>query len=331
MYGDGFTSRSTRYTDERVDRLDQIEALREHDLEDVAFEDVLLRRLDRRGPLRVVQIRAHLGQLGELVGRRQRGHVRQRPARARRPRRRAARPRRRSSSRSVGVVAARLGVHVLDQEAALAEVVERGDLAGERAHRVGKPEIVVRNVGKPFDLAHGVVAHPADDAAVERREHVLRRARGTASAARRARRAFPRRTGCPAGGVAADPLELPAAGDERERRDRGPRNEKRPHRSACSTDSSRKPSRSPTSFTNAESGVSRSASTSRHTGTTVYSRACSANVSKLGRTGAEGLKPDRAPTRRRRRGRSSCARPAARRWSSTRSRSATACRWAPRA
>ena len=68
MYGDGFTRRSTRYTDERVDRLDQIEPLREHDLEDVALEDVLLRGLDRRGPLRVVQVRADVGQLGELVG-----------------------------------------------------------------------------------------------------------------------------------------------------------------------------------------------------------------------------------------------------------------------
>ena len=51
MYGDGFTSRSTRYSRERVARLDEIEALREHDLEDVAGEDVLLRGLDRRGPL----------------------------------------------------------------------------------------------------------------------------------------------------------------------------------------------------------------------------------------------------------------------------------------
>src|SRR5205085_12020747 len=63
-----------------------------------------------------------------------------------------------------------------------------------------------------------------------------------------------------------------------------PRNENRPQRSACSTDSSRKPSPSPTSLANADTGVSRSASTSRHTGTTVYSRACAANVSKLGRT-----------------------------------------------
>ena len=41
---------------ERVDRLDEIEALREHDLEDVAVEDVLLRRVDRVGPLRALEV-----------------------------------------------------------------------------------------------------------------------------------------------------------------------------------------------------------------------------------------------------------------------------------
>src|SRR5262245_19539261 len=65
-----------------------------------------------------------------------------------------------------------------------------------------------------------------------------------------------------------------------------PRNVKRPHRSACSTDSSRKPDGSlgvaPTSFTNADTGVSRSASTSRHTGTTVWSRASARNSSRDG-------------------------------------------------
>ena len=63
-----------------------------------------------------------------------------------------------------------------------------------------------------------------------------------------------------------------------------PRNENRPHRSACSTDSSRKAdgsvSAAPASFTNAETGVSRSASTSRHTGTTVWSRASATNSSR---------------------------------------------------
>src|SRR2546428_9911299 len=49
--------------------------------------------------------------------------------------------------------------------------------------------------------------------------------------------------------------------------------EDRPQRSPCSTDSRRKPGASPTSFRNAETGVSTSARTSRHTGTTVWSRA----------------------------------------------------------
>src|SRR6478736_2841391 len=65
-----------------------------------------------------------------------------------------------------------------------------------------------------------------------------------------------------------------------------PRNEKRPHRSACSTDSRRNAggsaSPAPASFTNADTGVSRSASTSRHTGTTVWSRASARNSSRDG-------------------------------------------------
>ena len=52
---------------ERIDRIDQIEALREHDLEDVALEDVLLRGLDRRGPLRLGRVRPYRGKVGELV------------------------------------------------------------------------------------------------------------------------------------------------------------------------------------------------------------------------------------------------------------------------
>ena len=82
-------------------------------------------------------------------------------------------------------------------------------------------------------------------------------------------------------------------------------NENRPQRSACSTDSSRKPSPSPpTSFTNAETGVSRSASTSRHTGTTVWSRASVRNSSSDGWTSwrspaqtRPGWRPSRRPGR----------------------------------
>src|SRR5205823_1619705 len=55
-----------------------------------------------------------------------------------------------------------------------------------------------------------------------------------------------------------------------------------PQRSPCSTDSSRKPGASPTNFRNAETGVSTSASTSRHTGTTVWSRAKARKASLSG-------------------------------------------------
>jgi hypothetical protein len=48
-----------------------------------------------------------------------------------------------------------------------------------------------------------------------------------------------------------------------------PTKEYRPHRSPCSTDSRRNPSPAPTILRNIDTGVSRSASTSRHTGTTV--------------------------------------------------------------
>ena len=49
-------------------------------------------------------------------------------------------------------------------------MVERGDVTGDRQHRVGQPEVVVRHVGQALDLAHDVVAEVADDATVERRQ-----------------------------------------------------------------------------------------------------------------------------------------------------------------
>ena len=56
MYGDGFTCRSTRYTSNGSTWLVEVEALREHDLEDVAGEDVLLRGLDRASVPRAPRI-----------------------------------------------------------------------------------------------------------------------------------------------------------------------------------------------------------------------------------------------------------------------------------
>ena len=138
MYGDGFTSRSTRYTENGSTGSIEIEALREHDLEDVAVEDVLLRGVDRLRPTcRRLEVAAQLGQLGRA----------RRPAgaragtaaagRSRRPRGRAAAPRRRTARASSPIVGAGRRIHVLDQVAALPEVVERGDLTREREHRVG--------------------------------------------------------------------------------------------------------------------------------------------------------------------------------------------------
>ena len=70
----------------------------------------------------------------------------------------------------VGVGALGHEEHVLDQVEPLAVVVERGDVPGEREHRVGPAERVVRHVREPLDLAHDVVAEVADDATVERRQ-----------------------------------------------------------------------------------------------------------------------------------------------------------------
>ncbi len=143
-----------------------------------------------RGPVGFRKVRPYRGKLRELVGGRDRGLVRQRPAQL--------------GDRGVqtfdrgvvqrvqrGVVTFGRRIHVLDQEAPLAEVVERRDLTRERADRVGKPEVVGRHVGQPFDLADGVVADPPDDPTVEGRQLGLRRARDTAPGVLRAPRASP--------------------------------------------------------------------------------------------------------------------------------------------
>ncbi len=60
--------------------------------------------------------------------------------------------------------------HVLDQVDPLAEVVEGGDVAGQRHDGVGQAGVGGRDVGEPLDLPHDVVAQPADDPAVEGRQ-----------------------------------------------------------------------------------------------------------------------------------------------------------------
>ena len=229
-----------------------------------------LRRFDRRrSTSRRRHRRAHVGQLGRA---RRRAAARARTAAA------APSSSTASSSRATARVVqrverrrrrARRREHVLDEVEPLAEVVERGDCPASEQHRVGEAEVVGRHVGQALDLAHGVVAELADDAAVERRELGDAPARGSAASSASSAASVPWSDGTPSGGVAAD--HSTRCGRARRSVSAGsrPRNENRPQRSACSTDSSRKPSRSPTSFTNAETGVSRSASTSRHTGTTV--------------------------------------------------------------
>ena len=165
--------------------------------------------------------------------------------------------------------------HVLDQRQTLAEVVERRDVTRERQHGVGQPEIVGRDIGKSLDLAHDVVAEIPDDAAVERWK--LRDARRAVEFEQRfegGERALVARHGV---GQAGRPLRR--CGREPRActpgRARGTRSDPtarrvRPTRAGSPADR-RHPA--PTSFTNAETGVSRSARTSRHTGTTVWSRA----------------------------------------------------------
>ena len=217
MYGDGFTSRSTRYTANG-----STGSTRSKRCASTTWKMSPSRMCSFAASTAAVHCAslrfvAHLGQLGELVGRRQRGHVRQRAAeigdRVGEPRDRgvvvaAAASRRRSPA---------AGYTFSIRKQRWRKWSNAATWPASEHTASGKPEIVVRNVGQPLDLAHGVVADPADDAAVERRELGLLRARGTASAARRARRAFP--VGGDARRAAMPPIHsrLPAAGDERER------------------------------------------------------------------------------------------------------------------
>ena len=203
---------------ERVERALEVEALREHDLEDVAGEDVLARDLDRVA----VEVAAH-----------------------RRPHARAARTsssagggdgtygsgRASSSTSSSSRATARsyaastwLGVgavgdeeDVLDQVEPLAVVVERGDVAGEREHGVGEPEIVggARRAG-----ARSRARRRSRGSRRRRRGTVAARgssARGSrASSASRAASA-PWSVGTPAGSTPSTSTVAPAH-DERARR-----------------------------------------------------------------------------------------------------------------
>ena len=218
MYGDGFTWRSTRYTSNGSTGSIEVEALREHDLEDVAGEDVLLRRLDRLRPrVRLVTFRRSSGSsMSSSAGGSEGTYGSGRPSSASARSRRAAAAS--YSARELGVVRARRREHVLDQVEPLAEVVERGDVPGERQHRVGHARDRRRGRREALDLAHDVVAELADDAAVERRQLGELRRAVRARAAPRARRARPGRTGTPSAGSPPSHSTSPPAHHERERR-----------------------------------------------------------------------------------------------------------------
>ena len=163
-------------------------------------------------------------------------------------------------------------------------MVERGHVTGHRQHRVGHAEVVGRHVGQALDLAHDVVAEVADDAAVERRELGDASAPGRRASSASSAASAPRSVGTPGGGVPVelDPLTV------RDQRERGVATEEREPAPPLGVldrleqEGRRIGSAAPASFTNAETGVSRSASTSRHTGTTVWSRASATNSSRDG-------------------------------------------------
>ena len=201
---------------ERVDRLDEVEALREHDLKDVAVEDVLLggvHRLRPRGPLEVA---AQLGKLVELTVGREGRRVGQWSAEIRN-RVVEARDRavvHRVDGRRVGVGRR---VHVLDEVHPLAVMVERRDTPGEGTHRVGKPHVVGRRRTHVLDLPHRVVTHPTHDAAVKWRQV----GQGRRAVAREQRVEQYERAavvGNAVGRRPSEPFDLPAPSDEGARR-----------------------------------------------------------------------------------------------------------------
>jgi hypothetical protein len=75
-----------------------------------------------------------------------------------------------------GARLARLGHHhVVDQDDALAPVVEGAELPDDDERGVGMPQVVVRGVGEALDLAHHVVAEIPHQPSVQRRQAGKRR------------------------------------------------------------------------------------------------------------------------------------------------------------
>ena len=139
---------------ERVGLQIDVVALREHHLEDVTGEDVLLRDLHRLLVHATRHGAAHIGRdltcLRGLDGRGGKGQ-RQLVDGTLYP-----------IARGVVLAIDAVGIHVedghaLDQVDTLTPVVERGQRADDAHHCVGKPPIVVRHVGQVLDLADDVV------------------------------------------------------------------------------------------------------------------------------------------------------------------------------
>ena len=269
MYGDGFTSRSTRYTSSGSTGSTRSKRCASTTWKMSPSRMCSFAASTAAAHCAPLEVAAHLGQLGRA---RRRAAAPARTAaggRGRRPRRRAARPRRRSIASSVASSAPGGGYTFSMRKQRWRKWSNAATLPASEHTASGKPEVVGRR-RRAGARSRARCRSPSSRRC--RRGTAAARAasaRGTASSSASSAASVPWSVGTPSGGGAADPLDVAARARRTCAPGSRPRNEKRPQRSACSTDSSRKPSRSPTSFTNADSGVSRSASTSRHTGTTV--------------------------------------------------------------
>ena len=150
---------------ERIGAEREVVALREHDLEDIAGDDVFLGHLDRLLVHPVGHGRVELREFVVCRGRfdrcvRQRfGQIGDRPLDA-------------DDGPVVGLVdlgaGQPAGRHTLDEVHPLPPVIEGGERSDHRHHRVGELPIVGRDVGEVFHLAYDVVTQEAHDPSVER-------------------------------------------------------------------------------------------------------------------------------------------------------------------
>ena len=135
------------------------QALRQHHLHDVAVKDVALGALDGGDE----------SAFGKLGHRRRRRHRHLRRHRHRLPQC-GEQYRQLAPCRSIGFRLARIGI---DHQVEFArQVVDHRQSIGQQQHHVGRAEhIRLRRRGEPwFDVAHGVVAEVADEAAGESRQ-----------------------------------------------------------------------------------------------------------------------------------------------------------------